>query len=179
MPPIFLITGPPAAGKSTLCHALLQRFERGLHIPVDDLRLWVASGLSDSVPWTDETEQQFQLAEAAMCGVARTYHAAGYAVAIDHCRNLPRLEKVVQEHLGESPVVKVCLLPELETVLDRNRTRTNKPFDPAVLVETIQSVHAAVPKPPPPGWHLLDNTALTVEATVERVLGLRHQDPDR
>jgi adenylate kinase family enzyme len=47
MQPIFLILGSPAAGKSTVSKALLQRFERGFHIPVDDFRHMVVSGLSD------------------------------------------------------------------------------------------------------------------------------------
>ena len=48
MTPIFLVMGTPASGKSTVSRALMQRFECGSHIPVDDLRHMVVSGLTDT-----------------------------------------------------------------------------------------------------------------------------------
>ncbi|RYG36530.1 phosphotransferase [bacterium] len=170
--PIFWISGPPAAGKSTLCGALLARFEFGVHIPVDDLRPWVVSGFADSVPWTDETERQFQIAEQAVCGVVRPYHRNGFAVAVDHCRNMRRLEEVIRSELSDLPVLKICLMPELSVNLHRSHTRTNKPFDPHMLDETILHTNANYRQDRLPGWHVIDNTTMTVEETVEKILGM-------
>jgi hypothetical protein len=41
----------------------MRRFSFGIHIPIDDLREWVVSGMAQAVPlWTEETERQFRLA---------------------------------------------------------------------------------------------------------------------
>ena len=166
--PIIWISGPPAAGKTTLAAALAREFDLTVHIPVDDLRLWVVQGLADSVPWSDETERQFQIAEEAVCRVATTYQDAGFAVLIDHCRNLARLESVIAKHLPERPVVKVCLLPDLLVNQQRNLERTNKTFEPSVLTETIQFVNDSMANSETPeGWLVVDNSDLSVDQTVK------------
>ena len=48
--PLFLITGAPGARQSVTAAALMRRFPFGLHIPVDDLREWVVSGISHPLP---------------------------------------------------------------------------------------------------------------------------------
>lgn len=170
MAPIYLITGAPAVGKSTLAEALIRRFPNGLHIPVDDLRLWVKSGLADSVPWTVETERQFQIAEEAACRVARTYAAHGFAVVIDHCRNLERLDQVVSRHLEGCQVARICLVTDLQTNLERNRARRNKDFDPEVLAETIAFLSPRFREDRREGWFVLDNTNAEAESCVDAIL---------
>jgi len=175
--PIYWISGPPAAGKTTLCGALLSHFTKGIHIPVDDLRTWVVSGLSESVPWTDETERQFRIAEAAVCHVAREYQSSGFAVAIDHCRNMVRLEDVIRVGMPDLRVVRVCLMPNLDENLRRSHTRTNKDFDAHWLDETILWTNAHYRQDIPPGWNVIDNSEMTVEETVDALLALAQGDP--
>lgn len=145
----------------------MARYDVGLHIPVDDLRLWVCSGMSDSVPWTEETERQFQVAEESAALVAARYQDAGFAVAIDHCRNLPRLNAVVEKLLSTRKVVKVLLLPDLEVNLRRNTERTNKDFDPAILDDTIRFTNHAFREAESAGWRVIDNTDLSVDQALQ------------
>ena len=133
---------------------------------MDELRAWVVRGVADSVPWTDETEAQFRIAESAAFDVARRYRDAGFAVAIDHCRNPARLDEAT---LGIE-TIKILLLPDLATNLRRSHTRTNKPFDPRLLDGTIEYTNARYRENVGADWLVIDNSEIDVETTVDRIL---------
>lgn len=172
--PIFFLTGPPAAGKSTLAKAILQRYEFGIHIPVDDLREWVVSGIAHPMGWTDETTRQFGLAENAACDLAIRYQDTGFAVAIDHCQGPPTLDKLIEDRLNERHVIKIAVVADLETNLRRNIERTNKDFDHTVLVKTIETLNPLYQTEPihEQGWIVFDNSEVGVEAAIDRLLAL-------
>lgn len=164
---IYVVSGPPGAGKTSLCEALLATCEFGLHLPVDDLRSWVKSGMSDSVPWSDETERQFQIAEKAACAIARTYSMAGFTVAIDHCRNPKRMQALVNEEFVGFETMKILLLPNLPENLARNLARVNKPFAPEILNDTICATNEGFRIDIPEGWVVIDNSEMTIKDTLD------------
>jgi len=139
--PIFLVTGAPAVGKSTFCRALMARFTRGIHVPIDDLREWVVAGRADPFPWTDETSRQFLLAEDSACDLARRYADAGFAVALDHCSRTLAFDALIKRNLSDRRVMKILLLASPDVNLTRNQERTHKPFPPDVLVPTIHGLN--------------------------------------
>lgn len=172
--PIWLITGVPSSGKSSVASVLAQREPRGLHIPVDELREWVVSGIAHPVPeWTAETGRQFALARAAATAVARIYASAGFAVAIDDVIFPAEADAAFVAPLTGFAVHKVLLRPRLKVALRRNAERTSKEFDTSVLADTIRDLHQAMAAAPyaQAGWIIFDNSDLSLDETVDAILG--------
>lgn len=170
-PPIYLITGSPAVGKSTVSVALMKRYAKGVHIAVDDIREWVVSGISHPMDWCDETARQFVLAENGAADVALRYQAAGFAVAIDGCRRLSALDELAERFAGR-PLLKVVLMADLETNLVRNRTRTGKSFaheELTGLIEFLNPMFLEV-RADHPDWLFVDTVGVEVGAVVDRIL---------
>src|SRR4028118_2364256 len=81
---IYVVVGPPAAGKSTTSRALCALFGRSVHIPADDLRDMVCSGrVLPSPEWGAEVTHQLALARATAVDMATRYRDAGFTVVID------------------------------------------------------------------------------------------------
>ena len=172
--PIFVITGQLSAGKSTVARALLDRYEHGYHIDVDGIREMVTSGLASPLEWTDETSRQFELAIRASAALARVYADAGFAVAIEGGVDPELAEAALAEAGLRDRMVGIVLHPRLDVALERNRSRETKSFDTSILEDAMRQIEEDVARDAArPGWHEIDNSDDTVDATVERILSIR------
>ena len=170
-PAIWLVTGAPGAGKSTVSNALCRRFPLAVHIPVDDVRDWVRSGFSSPVEWTAETSRQFVLARRGAARIAADYADAGFVAVVDDVVRELELDQYT-DHLGNSKLRKVLLNPRLETVLARNTAAGRKPFDPSVLEAACRGLHPllAAENTAERGWVVVDSTNLSLEQTVDAIV---------
>ena len=171
--PIFVISGGIGAGKTTVAERLMERFSRGIHIPVDDLRGFVVSGYANPAEsWTDETDLQFRLARETAASMAARYAKEGVAVAIDDIITPDEVDELFLPVLQGHTVHRILLRPSLDVTLHRNATRTNKSFDTSVLVETLHLVYGRLEglSFADRGWHVIDTGSLSVEETVDLIL---------
>jgi len=160
----IIVSGVPGAGKSTVAALLAARFERAVHVEADRLQRMIVSGAR----WPgeeplDEGFRQLRLRGRNACLLADSFREAGFTPVIDDIVVGRRLD----EYLGDlrtRPVFFVLLLPDLETLRERNSTRTKADvfsqaldLDPVARHETRQV-----------GLRL-DTTGQTAEQTVAEI----------
>ncbi len=118
---ILLLTGPPAAGKSTLGALIAKRLQRCAVIDVDWLRVMVAQ--PHIAPWLGEEGMvQLRLGAKNACMLAHNFVAEGYDVVILDVLT-DETATLYQTHLAPLPHQIVLLLPSLEESLQRNQRR--------------------------------------------------------
>lgn len=176
MNPIYVVVGPPAVGKSTTSRALAARFPRSIHIPVDDLRNMVVSGLMlPGAVWSDGLAQQITLARTSAASMALAYHTAGFAVVIDDFWDPNHVSdyQSLLDHMQAS-IHRIVLYPTREEAHRRNFERSGdspaRPYIDEGIQIVYQQLTPALPRLEQEGWLVVDTTALSVDAVVDHIL---------
>ncbi len=170
MQPIFLIVGPPAVGKSSTSRALAARYPKSIHIPVDDIRNMVVSGIRlPGADWNSDLMEQISLARRSVSLAALNYHEAGFVVVMDDFWDESRLSDY--EALFSQPNFhKIILLPGQTQAHQRNLKRSGEGPARAYIDDGIRIVYQqlaeAAPQLPQEGWRVIDTTSMSVDETV-------------
>lgn len=162
----YLLTGVMASGKSTTAQTLAERLPRCVHLRGDLFRRMIVSGREEMAdPPSQEALRQLHLRYRLAAQAAGGYWEAGFSVVLQDNYYGPALEEMLSLLAG-IPVQVVVLCPGLETVKAREAARGKTGyvgFEPASLLETFR-------RETPRLGFWLDNSRLTVEESVEKIL---------
>jgi GrpB-like predicted nucleotidyltransferase (UPF0157 family) len=176
-PAVYLISGPMAAGKTTVARLLAARFPRGVHLEGDLFRRSIVTGreevASDLRPGAmEQLRLRYRLAAAA----ADTYAEAGFTVALEDVVPGPLLGEY-RTIIRHRPCHVVVLFPSVEAVADRGAPRVGIWLDTTAMTpeETVDEILARttttrspiVIADPDPGWPaLFERLAAPVRAAL-------------
>ena len=164
----FLLSGPSAAGKTTVARLLAQRFPRGVHVEGDVFRRCVVAGRAEMTPEPSrEALTQLRLRYRLAALVADTYFDAGFAVVLEDVIAGPLLEEC-SGLIRSRPLHVVVLLPTLQAVsLREHRGRIR-----AMRTGQSRSFMMRSRRSTPRIGHWLDNSGQSPEQTVQEILRL-------
>jgi chloramphenicol 3-O-phosphotransferase len=167
MTSVHLITGIPAAGKSTVAQALAERLDGpSVHVHGDRFRRWILNGRADMTPdAAPEALRQLRLRHALTARICDAYADAGFTVVAQ--------DVLLGEHLGATvsmirtrPLHVVVLAPRAETVARRDAERSKNAYD----AFTIAALDRVLRKETPCIGTWIDSSDLTVAQTVDEIL---------
>jgi predicted kinase len=166
---LFVISGVPASGKTTVGRLLASRLDKAVCVPGDAIRAMVVSGRADMRSDAGEAElRQVLLRYQGALAVAGVYQQAGFDAIVEDVIIGP----VLRKFLALVPVPEmhlVVLNPDAAAVADRDRSRRKTAYaDDRWNVEELREL-LRFETERVGLW--LDSTNLSAEQTVDRILG--------
>jgi cytidylate kinase len=165
-PPIILITGIMAAGKSTVAQSLAERLPRSVHLRGDVFRRMIVSGRATmTARLSHEATEQLRLRYRIAAAAARLYLKANFTVVYQDIILGASLAEVVGHYSGcRLHVVVLC--PAGKAVATREAGRIKKGYIGIEVADLDEALRSQTPRIGL--W--VDSSAQSVEQTVNYIL---------
>ena len=123
-PRIYLVTGIPGAGKTTVSRLLAERFSRGVHVEADRLHWMIVRGaLWPNEEPRDEAERQLVMRALNAAMLAANFFDNGFTVVVDDVIVGKDRLRIYERQLADRGFSLVVLAPPVEVALSRDAGR--------------------------------------------------------
>lgn len=172
MPPIYLLTGIQAAGKSSVAEALAARVAGpSVHVHGDQFRRWIVNGRVEMTPNpTPAALDQLQLRHRLTVAACAEYTSAGFTVIAQDVILGPQLRYMV-DRLAGGPLHVIVLVPRPDVIAAREAGRAKQSYGRW----TIEVLDRGLREETPRLGLWLDTSELTIEQTVEEIVRRPHE----
>lgn len=167
LPSLFILTGIMASGKSTVAEALARRLPESVHVRGDVFRKFVVNGREEmTAEPSDAALSQLQLRHELAIHAARRYVESGFNVVLQDVILGHYLQEFV-DSLKDLSVAVVVLCPTPDVAEARDLARKKRAYQGW----SAAGLDAVLRRDTPKLGLWLDNSRLSVEETVDEILG--------
>ncbi|MFI7524650.1 AAA family ATPase [Nocardia salmonicida] len=163
---VIIVTGPPAAGKTTVARLLADTAGTPtVHLETDLFYRSIRTGFV--LPFLPESHRQNEMVIEAIVATVAAYARGGYDVIVDGIVGpwfLPQFRALAYD--GGPTISYVVLRPDLATTVSRARRRVG---DELKDLEAISGLHTAFSDIGDLKKHTVDTGGLSAEQTADRV----------